>query len=129
MTAFNAVRFRVKSGMEDQFIATHRAIRDEFPGARRVSLFKTGDRTYCIVGEWSSMNAIVKARPKMIGLLDTFRHMLEDLGNGLGVSDPVSGDVVADRKFVKAKRAAAKKPAKKSAKKPAKKASAKRGRR
>lgn len=31
----------------------------------------------------------------MIGTLDRFRHMLEDLGGGLGVTDPVSGEVVA----------------------------------
>jgi hypothetical protein len=30
----------------------------------------------------------------MIGLLDTFRADLEDLGSGMGVTDPVSGEVV-----------------------------------
>jgi hypothetical protein len=34
----------------------------------------------------------------MIGTLDTFREMLEDLGSGLGVSDPVSGPVVLSLK-------------------------------
>jgi hypothetical protein len=38
--------------------------------------------------------ALVKARPTMIGVLDTFRADLEDLGGGLGVTDPVSGEVV-----------------------------------
>ena len=126
MTAFNAVRFRVKPGMQEQFIAAHRAIDERFPGARRVSLFKTGDQTFCIVGEWSSMNALAKARPKMIGLLDSFRHMLEDLGSSLGVTDPVSGEVVVDRKFAKAKPRAV---AKKSAKEPVKKTGAKARRR
>lgn len=32
----------------------------------------------------------------MIGLLDTMRGMLEDLGGDLGVTDPVSETVVAD---------------------------------
>jgi hypothetical protein len=32
----------------------------------------------------------------MIGLLDTMRDILEDLGDGLGVKDPVSGRVVVD---------------------------------
>jgi len=31
----------------------------------------------------------------MIAVLDTFRDMLEDLGGDLGVTDPVSGVVVA----------------------------------
>jgi hypothetical protein len=37
---------------------------------------------------------MVDARPKMIAILDTFRDDLEDLGAGLGVTDPVSGEVV-----------------------------------
>jgi hypothetical protein len=40
------------------------------------------------------MDAIVKARPTMIETLDSFRDTLEDLGGGLGVTDPVSGLVV-----------------------------------
>ena len=32
----------------------------------------------------------------MIATLDKFRGMLEDLGGGLGVTDPVSGTAVVD---------------------------------
>ena len=32
----------------------------------------------------------------MIASLDEHRHKLEDLGGGLGVTDPVSGDAVFD---------------------------------
>ena len=67
-------------------------------GLRKAQLVKTGDRTFCFVGEWDSMDAIAAARPAMIGMLDTFRPMLEDLGGGLGLTDPVSGTVVADIK-------------------------------
>ncbi len=63
-----------------------------------MALFKTGERTYCIVGEWDSYDALAAARPAMIATLDGFRDMLEDLGNGLGVTDPVSGEVVLDLK-------------------------------
>jgi hypothetical protein len=34
----------------------------------------------------------------MIATLDSFRHTLEDLGGGLGVTDPVSGPVVLELK-------------------------------
>lgn len=95
MPAFNVVRFRVKPGMEQQFLDTHNAIRP-FAGYRRGSLIKTGDRTYCIIGEWDSMDALVAARPQMIGVLDKLRPLLEDLGGGLGVTDPVSGPVVME---------------------------------
>ena len=42
--------------------------------------------------------AMVAARPNMIATLDTFRDTLEDLGGGLGVTDPVSGPVVLELK-------------------------------
>jgi hypothetical protein len=38
--------------------------------------------------------ALAAARPKMIATLDSFRDTLEDLGGGLGLTDPVSGPVV-----------------------------------
>src|SRR5438046_997679 len=97
MTAFNVVRFRVKPGQDEAFLAAHRDLGvDGFSGARRFSVIKTGEGTYCIVGEWTSFDDIVNARPKMIGLLDTFRPMLEELGAGLGVTDPVSGEALID---------------------------------
>jgi len=40
------------------------------------------------------MDALAAARPSMIATLDTFRDTLEDLGGGLGLTDPVSGSVV-----------------------------------
>lgn len=42
------------------------------------------------------MEALAAARPQMIATLDSFRHTLEDLGDGLGVTDPVSGAVVLE---------------------------------
>ena len=96
MTAYNVVRFKVKPGQEQNFIKAHRDAQRDFAGFKGGSLIKTGDRTYCFVGRWDSMDAIAGSRPKMIGLLDTFRSMLEDLGGGLGVTDPVSGEVVVD---------------------------------
>lgn len=96
MTAFNIVRMRVKPGREMDFLDVHKSVTTRPAGARKLAVVKTGDRTYCVIGEWDSMASIVAARPEMIGLLDRFRDMLEDLGNGLGVTDPVSGEVVAE---------------------------------
>ena len=94
MTAFNAVRFRVKPGRGQEFLDAHRKIDSNWPGLRHVNMIKTGDRSYCIIAEWTDMDALVKARPIMIATLDSFRDTLEDLGGGLGVTDPVSGPVV-----------------------------------
>ena len=94
MTAFNVVRFRVKPGREAEFIEAHQKLRTDFDGFKRLAMIKTGDRSYCVIGEWDSFQNLVAARSKMIAVLDTFRDTLEDLGSGLGVTDPVSGDVV-----------------------------------
>jgi hypothetical protein len=98
MTAFNIVRFRVKAGREQEFIEYHKRQDFTFKGFRRLAIVKTGDRAYCFVGEWDSFDSIVAARPQMIASLDEMRGLLEDLGGGLGVTDPVSGEAVVDLK-------------------------------
>jgi hypothetical protein len=94
MTAFNAVRFRVKPGREQEFLDAHKKVQADWPGLRHASMIKTGERNYCIIAEWTDMDSLAKARPSMIASLDSFRDTLEDLGSGLGVTDPVSGPVV-----------------------------------
>lgn len=94
MTAFNVVRFKVKAGMEDVFLDAHRGMKAGWTGMRHANIIKTGDGRYCIIAEWDSMEALAAARPQMIATLDSFRHALEDQGNGLGLTDPVSGAVV-----------------------------------
>ena len=96
MTAFNVVRFRVKPGREEQFVNAHRDAEANFPGMRRVALVKTGERAYCVIGEWEDTASLAGAREQMVALLNRFRDTLEDLGGGLGVTDPVSGEVVVD---------------------------------
>jgi hypothetical protein len=112
----NVVRFRVKPGCEQQFIEAHRNMRPNFDGFLGGRVVKTGDRTFCVLAEWRSFDALAAARPEMIGLLDTMRDLLEDLGGGLGVTDPVSGDVVVNLEMPRA----AKKPTKKRAAKKSK---------
>ena len=126
MTAFNVVRFKVKPGNEQQFVDAHRKARPAFKGFLGGSLIKTGDRTFCLVGEWRTFQSIATARPQMIALLDGFRDMLEDLGSGLGVTDPVSGQAVAKLaapKVAKKKKAPARRKPKRA---PAKKTASKR---
>ncbi len=94
MTAFNCVRFKVKPGSEEDFIAAHRKVAADWAGLKHVNLVKTGDRAYAIIGEWDDMEAMAAARTQMIATLDSFRDTLEDLGGGLGLTDPVSGPVV-----------------------------------
>ncbi len=94
MTAFNVVRFKVKPGMEAAFLDAHRGVAGNWAGLRHANIIQSGEGRYCIVAEWESMDAMAASRPQMIATLDSFRATLEDLGGGLGVTDPVAGSVV-----------------------------------
>ena len=97
MTAYNSVRFRVKPGMDQAFIDSQKtSMQGPMKGFLGGGLIKTGDRSYCFIGQWKSFDDIVAARPQMIAILDQARPMLEDLGGGLGLTDPVSGPTVAE---------------------------------
>ena len=98
MSAFNAVRFRIKPSRESEFLAAHDKVGRDWPGLVHANIIKTGERSYCLIAEWIDNNAIAEARPAMISTLNSFREILEDLGNGLGVTDAVSGPVVLELK-------------------------------
>jgi hypothetical protein len=91
MTAFNAVRFRVKPGREQELLDAHKKVQANWPALTHANIIKTGDRTYCIIAEWTDMDALARARPNMIATLDSFRDALEDLGGGIGVNCVRSG--------------------------------------
>ena len=92
MTVFNTVRFRVKPGRDQDFIDAHKNI--SWPGLKHAHMIKTGESTYCLIAEWPDTDALANARSNMIATLNSFRDTLEDLGNGLGVTDAVAGSVV-----------------------------------
>ncbi len=92
MTAFNTVRFQVKPDREQDFLTAHKNADRSWPGLRSANLIKTGDLSYCIIGEWDDMDSLAAARPFMLSTLDSFRDTLE------GDTDPVSGPVVLELK-------------------------------
>jgi Antibiotic biosynthesis monooxygenase len=98
MTAFNAVRFKVKPGREQEFLDAHRGVGADWPGLRHAHIIESGGGGYCIIAEWEDADALAAARPQMIATLDSFRDTLEELGEGRGVTDPVSGPVVLTMK-------------------------------
>ena len=98
MTAFNVVRFKVKPGQEAAFLDAHRGVGADWAGLRHANIIRAGEDRFCIIAEWESMEALAASRPQMIATLDSFRQTLEDLGGGLGVTDPVAGPVVLSAK-------------------------------
>jgi hypothetical protein len=98
MTTINVVRFRVKAGMDQIFLDAHRGGNAAWPGLSRGCIIDAGGRNYVLVGEWPDVTVLAGARAGMIATLNTFRHALEDLGPGLGVTDAASGQVVLSLK-------------------------------
>jgi hypothetical protein len=70
----------------------------DWPGLKHANIIKTGERSFCIIAEWKDIESLANARPDMIATLNALRDTLEDLGSGLGVTDPVSGPVVLSLK-------------------------------
>ena len=89
----NVVRFRVKAGQQDEFERIFKAA-DKWDGMLMHVLAKTGEQSYVAYGLWESEEDMQNAMPQMISLLDSSRHLLEELSPELGVTDPVSGNVV-----------------------------------
>ena len=59
-------------------------------------MIQTGDQTFCSVGIWEDEASLVKNRDNMVAFLDTMRNLLEEISPELGVTDAVSGTVVAE---------------------------------
>ena len=60
MTVMNIVHMRVKPGREAEFIALHKELNASvMVGMRNFWVTKVGERSYCVVGEWSDMEALV----------------------------------------------------------------------
>ena len=98
MEACNVVRMRVRPGYEAEFLAFNDPGHPDIPGMLDAWLVKTGERDFCYVARWVSMDALIEGRAAMVAELDQMRHMLDDLGGGLGVTDPASGEIVSRKR-------------------------------
>ena len=98
----NVVRFKLKKDYVEKYFEV--IDKTNFEGMTQRYIAKTGDYDYCFVGIWESSDAIAAQRPKMISHLNEVRGFMEELSPELGVTDPVSGNIVSkvgyhDRKF------------------------------
>tara|TARA_A100001388_G_scaffold275379_1_gene260804 strand:- start:460 stop:753 length:294 start_codon:yes stop_codon:yes gene_type:complete len=89
----NVVRFKLKSDCVDKYFEV--IDRTNFAGMTQRYIAKTGDYDYCFVGIWENADAIAAQRPAMISHLDEVRAFMEVLSPELGVTDPVSGNIVS----------------------------------
>ena len=91
--ASNIVRFKVNQDHQEEFENLNENC-DRYEGEFLRTVVKTSQDTYCVIGIWDDEEAMVAARPEMISFLDTIRHLLTEISPGLGVTDPVSGEVI-----------------------------------
>ena len=92
----NVVRFRVKSGKQAEFESLFSKA-GNWDGQLIHILARTDEQSYVGYGLWESEEHMQNAMPQMISLLDSTRHLLEELSPELGVTDPVSGPVVFEK--------------------------------
>ena len=89
----NVVRFKLKHECVNQYFEVHGKFICEGLSYRYIA--QTGEDSYCFVGLWESKEALVSARPKMIAHLDEVRGFMKELTPELGITYPVSGNIVA----------------------------------
>ena len=89
----NVVRFKLKSNCVNKYFEIIN--KTNFEGMTQRYIAKTGDYDYCFVGIWKSAEAIAAQRPAMITHLNEVRGFMEELSPELGVTDPVSGNIVS----------------------------------
>ena len=89
----NVVRFKVKSDLEAKFEDIFKQSEKQ-PGMIMHFMAKIGDQTYVAYGLWENEDKMRAAMPDMISLLNETRDILEELSPELGMTDPVSGNVI-----------------------------------
>ncbi|GIR94683.1 MAG: hypothetical protein CM15mP96_3410 [Gammaproteobacteria bacterium] len=91
----NVVRFKLKSDCVDKYFEV--IDKTSFEGMTQRYIAKTGNYDYCFVGIWKSAEAIAAQRSanKICSHLDEVRVFMEELSPELGVTDPVSGNIVS----------------------------------
>jgi len=89
----NIVRFKLKPNCVEKYFEV--IDKTNFEGMTQRYIAKTGNYDYCFVGIWRSAEAIAAQRLTMIAHLDNVRGFMEELSPELGVTDPVSGNIVS----------------------------------
>ena len=98
MTKFaSSVRFKVRPGSVDK-------VRNLFVnydistlgGALSHEVIEFGEGKFQTTVIWESEQCLADARPELVAFLNTIRADLEELSPELGVTDPISGKLIAE---------------------------------
>ena len=88
----NVIGFKLRQDCRDNYFEVIN--KTDFEGMAKRYISRTGDY-YCFFGVMESVEVIAAQRSKMIAHLDVVRGFMEELSPELGVTDPVSGNIVA----------------------------------
>lgn len=92
MTAMNVVHMRVKPGKEEEYVRLHQEMdMRSMPRGHNFWLIRSGERSFIVVGEWDSPQALADARPAMVANLDKLRPLAGRPGRGPGAHRTVVG--------------------------------------
>ena len=97
MKYINVVKFKVKPDCVKNYME---ALNNQpsWKGNIEGKTIQTGDNTFCSYGLWESKDAMEVEMDSMVAWLDTVRDLLEEISPELGVTDPVSGPVIWEKK-------------------------------
>ena len=89
------VKFETKPGYAEAFVqnAKDHPLKD-IEGLIEVTLIQTDENKFTWIAEYDDISSVVNAQDKLVAILDTQRHMLIDVTDENGVTDPESGQIV-----------------------------------
>ena len=91
----SVVKFETKPGSAEAFVQNHKdhPLKD-IEGLIEVTLIQTDENKFTWIAEYDDISSVVNAQDKLVAILDTQRHMLIDVTDENGVTDPESGQIV-----------------------------------
>ena len=91
----SVVKFETKPGSAEAFVQNHKdhPLKD-IEGLIEVTLIQTDENKFTWIAEYDDISSVVNAQDKLVSILDTQRHMLIDVTDENGVTDPESGQIV-----------------------------------
>ena len=91
------VHFKVNEDNRDAFIAALKTLNPkDYNGAISHQVIDAGNGRFASSIEWENQNALVSVRPDLIKFFDSARPLLEEISPELGLTDPISGEIIIE---------------------------------
>ena len=94
----NIVRVRVKKDSKKDYLKKIKNVAN-IEGLISSKHIETGPNTYCMVEEWITKEALMKAR-KMIEIFDKVKPLISDNSSEINITNSVGGTIITE-KYIK----------------------------